>query len=159
MNNDLIQRYEEGAGELTSAVAGLTRNEFLALPIPGTWSIQQIVIHVLDADLVVTDRMKRTIAEENPTLMSFDESAWVKNLHYDEWSADDAVTIFELNRRNFAKLLRKLPEAAFERVGTHSEKGPMTLRQMIEMITSHARHHLKFVKDKRTILDKQRTQR
>ena len=157
MNNELIQRYEEGARELRAAVAELTREEFCAYPVPGTWSIQQMVVHLLDTEMILTERMKRTIAEENPTLMSFDETAWVKNLHYEEWSAEDAVAIIQLIRRNFAKVLKKLPETALDRMGSHSEKGPMALRQMLEMVSKHAAHHLNFVNEKRTILEKQRT--
>ena len=44
---------------------------------------------------------------------------------------DDAVTILELNRRNVARILRKLPNAAFDRVGTHNERGTMKLSDLV----------------------------
>ena len=89
-------------------------------PSPGTWSIQQIIIHLLDSDLVLADRMKRVIAEEKPSLLAFDENRWAKQLAYDFRSADDAVAMFGLNRKQMAEVMRRLPDEAFARTGTHN---------------------------------------
>jgi hypothetical protein len=117
MDRKVIDDYEKALDKLRKSVAGLSREHFLAVPVPGTWSIQQIVVHIMDSDLIWTDRAKRVIAEENPTLIGYDESRFAENLHCEEYSIDDAITIFELNRKNFAKVLRRLPDAAFDRMG------------------------------------------
>ena len=62
-----------GGQKLADAVRGLRREDLQAHPVPGKWSIQQVVIHLMDSDLVTTDRMKRVIAEDNPTLLAYDE--------------------------------------------------------------------------------------
>jgi hypothetical protein len=154
MDRLLIDQYEKGGDDLRMAVRGLEREDLLAYPVPGTWSIQQIVIHLLDSDLILADRMKCVIAEDNPTLMAFDETRFVKNLFYDEQSVEDAVTIFELNRRNFARILRKLPDSAFDRIGNHSERGPLKLADILAGAVNHLKHHLKFLVDKREKLGK-----
>ena len=154
MNRELIEEYLKGGDSLRMAVRGLAREDLLAFPVPGTWSIQQIVLHLMDSDLILADRMKRVIAEENPTLVGFDETKFVANLHYDEQSADDAVTILDLNRQNFAKVLRKLPDSAFQRTGTHSERGPMRLADLLAGAVKHLQHHLKFIVEKREKLGK-----
>ena len=154
MDRKVIDDYEQAGQKLRKAVAGLSREQFVAFPVPGTWSIQQIVIHLMDSDLIWTDRAKRVIAEENPTLLGYDETRFAKHLHYDEYSIDDAITIFDLNRKNFAKVLRKLPDAAFERKGTHNEAGELRLGKMVERITDHVDHHLKFIDEKRAKLGK-----
>ena len=38
----------------------------VAFPVPGKWSVQQLVMHMLDSDLVAGERMKRIIAEPRP---------------------------------------------------------------------------------------------
>ena len=154
MNRAIIDEYEKGGEELRLAVRGLEPEDLLAVPVPGTWSIQQIVIHLMDSDLILADRMKRVIAEENPSLIGFDESRFAQNLFYDEQSAEDAVTIVDLNRRNFARVLRKLPDETFDRVGTHNERGPMKLSDLLAGAVKHLQHHLKFVVDKREKLGK-----
>ena len=150
----LIDQFEKDGDDLRMAVRGLRREDLLEYPVPGTWSIQEIVIHLLDSDLVLSDRMKRVIAEENPPLLAFDEKKFSERLFYADQSADDAVTLFDLNRRNFGRVLRKLPAEAFDRVGTHSERGPLRLIDLVEMSVNHLKHHLKFIVDKREMLGK-----
>src|SRR3954471_16336496 len=101
MSKDLIDEFEHGGGKVAPGVCGLTREDLICFPIPGKWSIQQVVIHLMDSDLIATDRMKRTIAEDKPTLIGYDETKFIQNLFPDEQSAEDAVKIFDLNRRMF----------------------------------------------------------
>jgi hypothetical protein len=153
MNRDqLIDEYATGGKALKAAVDGLQRADLLAYPVPGTWSIQEIVLHLMDTELILADRMKRVIAEENPPLMAFNETQFARNLFYGEQSAEDAVTMIELIRRNFARVLKKLPDEAFNRVGQHSERGPMKLSDLIEAANKHLKHHLGFIIDKRAKL-------
>jgi len=154
MNNQTITRYEQGGAQLRQAVAGLSAAEMQAFPIPNTWSIQQIVMHLMDSDLIAADRMKRVIAEEMPPLIGYNESKFAAALFYHQQSVDDAITLFEVNRRQFARVLRQLPPAAFERLGMHNERGVMTLGKMLEGICGHLEHHLAFIQKKRGLLNK-----
>jgi len=153
-DRQLIERYAAGAGQLVAAITGLTPADLNAKPVPGTWSIQQIVLHLLDSDLIASDRMKRVIAEENPQLIGFDESKFAENLFYDQADAHQACEVFKLNRQLTAEILRRLPDAAFERHGTHSERGPITLANLVETYAGHLEHHLRFVAEKRRLLGK-----
>lgn len=154
MDRSLIDQYLKGSDDLRMAVRGLERDDLLAHPVPDTWSIQEIVIHLADSDLVISDRMKRVIAEDNPQLIGFDETRFAKNLFYADQSIEDAVNLFELNRRQMARVLLKLPEQAFNRVGMHNERGPLKLSDLLAGAVNHLRHHLKFIVDKREKLGK-----
>jgi hypothetical protein len=150
----LIHEYEIGGEKLRNAVKGLLPQDLLAYPVPGTWSIQEIVIHLMDSDLIATDRMKRIIAMEHPQLIAFHESLFIEKLFPAEQNVDDAVTIFDLNRRMFAKVLRKLAPDAWDRSGHHNERGNVTLYEMLKLYVWHLDHHLKFIVDKREKLGK-----
>lgn len=147
-----IHEYELGGEKLRNATKGLLLEDLLACPMPGTWSIQEIVIHLLDSDLVATDRMKRIIATDNPPLAAFDHEAYLKKLFVNDQSVEEAVALFDLNRRVFAKILRKLPPEAFDRTGLHSERGVQTLAEVLKTFTHHVDHHIKFIIDKREML-------
>jgi hypothetical protein len=154
MDRSFIDAYEKGGERLTLALRGLLPEDLLAFPVPGTWSIQQIALHVADAESVLADRIKRVIAEENPSLLAFAENKWVANLHYDEQSAQDAGVMVELTRRQLSRVLRSLPDSAFDRKGVHSEVGPISLKDIVVKATTHLEHHLKFLVDKREKLGK-----
>jgi uncharacterized damage-inducible protein DinB len=150
----LIEQFESGGPKLKAAIAGLTDDDLHAHPIPGTWSIQEIVIHLQDSDAVAIDRMKRIIAEENPLVIGYDENKYVSNLFYAEQSALDAAEQVDLSRKQFARVLRRLGESAWSRTGVHNERGKMTLLEMLGLFTKHLEHHLKFAHEKRAKLGK-----
>lgn len=154
MERSLIEAYEKGGGVLREAIAGLSREDFLAVPVAGSWSIQQIVLHLMDSDLIASDRMKRIIAEENPAIIGYDETAFSVKLCYEKQDPVKAAEIFRLNREMTAVILKSLPGEAFERVGTHNERGKMTLGGMVDLYVQHLEHHLRFLRHKRQLLGK-----
>ena len=157
-DRSLIEKYEAGGEQLAQAIRGLTRADLLATPPAGKdvgkWTIQQVVIHLMDADGIGADRIKRLIAEDQPHVFGYDENRYVDRLFYNEQSADDAVTIFKLTRKNFAQVLRKLPDEAFDRSGTHSETGPISVGSQIKKYIEHLEHHLRFIHAKRAAMGK-----
>jgi len=157
---DLIEHYAHGGEKLSLAIRGLTRDDMLQPPPEddpklGRWSIQQVVIHIMDSDLIAADRMKRVIAEDNPTLIGYDENKFARNLLMEEQSAEDAVQIVSLNRQDFARVLRKLPDSAFSRAGQHNERGRVTLLDLLKTYTHHLDHHLSFIHAKRAAMGKE----
>ena len=113
------------------------------------------MIHLADADSIAIDRMKRVISEQQPSLLYAHESAYVDRLHCDQQSIDDAVELFRIGRRQFARVLRLLPDETFERVETHSIVGVVSLADLIETYVDHLTHHLGFLYQKKETLAKQ----
>ena len=153
MDPKLIEHYAAGGEKLSMAIRGLTREDLLCVPPAdanvGRWSIQQVVIHCMDSDLVATDRIKRMIAEDNPSLIGYDENKFVQNLFYDQQDAGLAAQIVDLNRRQFANVLRKLPDSVWSRKGTHNERGVVTAGKYLQSTVEHLDHHLNFIHKKR----------
>lgn len=154
MNRDLIDRYLADADTPKKAIAGLTVADLNAFPIPGTWSIQQIIIHLQDSDLIASDRMKRIIAEENPSILGYDETAFTQKLFVEKQDVGIATELFRLNRIQTATILKLLPDAAFERVGMHSERGRESLAELLKIYVDHLEGHMKHLREKRRLLGK-----
>lgn len=148
----LTTDYLAGPKLLREAVRGMTRAELLARPIAGKWSTLEVVCHLADFDPIYTDRMKRVIAEDRPSLIGADEKRFAAALAYHDRDLEEELAIIDSARSQFAKILRRLPETALERVGIHSERGPCTLQQLLETIIHHIPHHVKFIEDKRRAL-------
>jgi len=148
----LIDAYLAGTATLRQAVAGLSREQLLTRPVPGKWSTLEVVCHITDFEPVYADRMKRVIAEDRPTLLGADEQCFAAALAYHERDLDEELTIVEQTRRQMARILRTLPEAALERVGVHNEAGPLSLAELLRRITNHIPHHVQFIREKRQAL-------
>lgn len=148
----LIEKYLDGPRQLRQAVAGLSREQTLARPIAGKWSVLEVVAHLADFDPILADRMKRVIAEDSPSLVGADENRFAAALAYHERDLQEELTIIEATRSQLARILRQLPNSALERVGIHTERGPRTLEQLLTTATAHIPHHVKFLQEKRQAL-------
>ena len=148
----ILDRFAEGGPLLVQATHGLSPEQWRDHPIPGTWSIAELVAHLLDCDLVFADRMKRIIAEDSPTLQAFDEQVWITGLLSNDMPVDEAAALFAANRKWMARILKAQDETAFARTGNHSEKGKQTLAEVLVYATNHLDHHLKFLYAKRAKL-------
>ena len=158
MDRKRIVEFESGGQKLARAIDGLNRRELLWVPPPGAgiglWTIQQVVLHLRDDELIWTERMKRMIAEDNPTILNYDESKFAAKLFPEEQDAQAAVQILDLNRRLFAAVLRKLPDSAFERAGQHDDLGVFTLGQAVVWTVEHLDHHIHYIALKRQKIGK-----
>jgi uncharacterized damage-inducible protein DinB len=151
-DQDAVEAYARDADIPAKSIIGLTDAQLDAVPIPNTWSIRQIVVHLMDSDLIAAYRMKRIIAEDKPKLDIWDENAFVPNLHYERLSAAKAAELFRVNRQFTADILRGLPPEAFKRFAQHPEVGELPLGALVRLYVNHVHHHLAFIEKKRKLV-------
>jgi len=147
-----IGAYLDGLARLRLVVAGLTREQLRARPIPGKWSTLEVVCHLVDSEQAWCHRMKRVIAEDRPLLIGYDESRFTAALVYQQSDLNEELALPEGMRRQMARILRGLPEAAWSRIAVHSEQGLMTLEQMLQAEVEHVPHHVTHIIEKRKAL-------
>lgn len=150
----LINEYAAGPQHLREAVAGLSPAELNAFPVPGSWSIQQICVHLLHSELFAVSRMCQIIAEDVPLLMNWDENTFVARLRYESMPIDDVVICIETMRKTMAATLRQLKDEDFARYGIHSKRGKVTLEEQVVTYVNHLKHHLSFLTSKRALIGK-----
>ncbi len=148
----LIDDYVAGAQPLRTAVAGLTDTQLDSKPIAGMWSIRQVVCHLADFEPIYADRMKRVVAEVQPRFPGGDPDLFAASLAYENRRVENELEIIDLTRRQMGRILSQLDTKDFQRIGIHLEAGPLTLTQLLQNITGHIPHHLRFVEEKRKAL-------
>jgi uncharacterized damage-inducible protein DinB len=147
-----ISSYESGASKMRVACSDLSEAQLNTRIAPGTWSVLEVMTHLLDSDLASTHRMRRIVAEQNPLLVAYDEDAFIARLPSDRNDLREVLDLFEANRRFTARWLRTLPAADFARTGVHTQRGRISLVEIVEIYSNHVDHHLKFVDGKRKAL-------
>ncbi len=153
MNCDtLIEQYLAGPGLLRRAVAGMRKEQLLTRPIPGKWSTQEVVCHLADYEPIYADRMKRVIVLEEPELLKGDPQLFAARLAYDHRDMEEELAIIEWTRKQMARILRTLTAADFQRRGEHSRDGALTVEVLLQRITDHIPHHIRFIEEKRRAL-------
>lgn len=138
---DLLERFRRGPELLAVVLTGAAGEEEDYTPGPGRWSIRQIAAHLADAELVGGQRIRQVIAEDHPTLVAFDQDAWARNLGYASRKIKSSLEFFRRLRAENYDVVKGLPEAAWERAGNHTERGSLTLRELVEGYAGHAESH------------------
>ena len=145
----LLERYRRGAEVLAVVLTGVFGEEEDFTIAPGKWSVRQIVAHLADAELVAAHRFRQIVAEDNPTLVAFDQDAWTRNLDYARRKPKQSLETFRRIRAENYELLKELPASAYERAGNHTETGRLTLRQVLEGFARHAESHARQLQENR----------
>lgn len=141
--SSVLERYRRGAELVAMVLTGVFGEEEDFVTAPGKWSIRQIVAHLADADLVGAHRFRQLIAEDDPTLVAFDQNLWTKNLDYARRKPKQSLESFRRIRAENYELLKELPPSAYDRAGNHTERGRLTLGEMLEGYAGHAEAHVR----------------
>ena len=145
----LLERLRRGPEVLAMVLTGVYGEEEDFIPAPGKWSVRQIVAHIADAEMVGAHRMRQVIAEDNPTLVAFDQDKWTQKLDYAKRKPKQSLETFRRVRAENYELLKDLPPAAFQRTGNHTERGPVTLLSLVEGYADHAESHARHLMELR----------
>jgi hypothetical protein len=155
LHEALLIRYLRGVGNFDERLYDLTDEQADRAFAPeagvGRWPVRVLMGHLADAELVYTYRIRRTIAEDAPLLALWDENAFVDGgIYGPELRPPVAgfVAVIHTMRRWTAELLMSLRADQWERKAMHPERGEMTVRDMVEVLTNHLEHHNAFLQKK-----------
>lgn len=137
-----LAAFADAPTQLSAALTGLDNVQIHFAPVEGEWSINEIIVHLADAEVFYYERMRKTIAEDTPNISSFDENAFASRLSYGTQSFGLGLALFAALRNSSAALLAMLPPEAWERACNHPERGVMTLYDLFAASLGHSSAHL-----------------
>jgi hypothetical protein len=139
--HELIERYKTGPTVVEEALAGITDAELDARPESGEWTAREVVHHLGDSEMTSAIRLRRLLAEDNPTIVGYDEEEFARRLFYGERAIEASLEAMRAARRTTAEILDRLSEEQWARGGTHSASGPYGVETWLEIYTAHAHDH------------------
>jgi len=108
--SELLERFRRGPDLVAAVITGAAGAELDFVPSPEKWSIRQILAHLADSEIVCSDRFRRVIAENNPTLVGYDQEAWAANLNYRRRRTADSLELFRRPSDDRCHQVRPAPE-------------------------------------------------
>ena len=136
---ELIRRYRSGHDAVTKALAGIGEDE-LDRSISGEWTPRQIAHHLADSEMTAAIRLRRLITENNPAIAGYDEALFARTLTRDRPIAP-SVEAMRWARESSLQILERLTDDEWKRTGTHSESGPYSVEQWLEIYAAHPHEH------------------
>src|SRR6478672_10905877 len=105
----LVDQYKDGYRAVAEALAGAKDDELDVRPGPGKWTAREIVHHLADSEMTSAIRLRRLLAEDNPTIVGYDEAEFARRLHYDRPIAS-SLEAFRWARISTAEILDGLSD-------------------------------------------------
>ncbi len=121
----------------------------------GTWPIRVLIGHLADTEVVLAHRIRKIIAEENPTLSLWDEHAFIDGGIYGCTDGSNLMppmggdlAMIHTTRSWLVALLMQLNDSQWERTGLHPTNGPMSVRTIANYHCWHLENHAWFLNAK-----------
>jgi hypothetical protein len=127
---------------LERAVRGLSRAQLNRQPRPGKWSIQEIVAHLADTELVYGWRLRMMLAQPGLPIQPTDQDLWAKRLGYQRQPTSKLLKQLRVLRESNVRLLRWAPRKWWSRYGVHLQRGKENVTRTVEMWAGHDVNHL-----------------
>jgi hypothetical protein len=151
-----LKQYAEGPARLESALAGFSESDLDLALSPDSWSIRQIVHHLVDGDDLWKTCIKMALGNNDAvfSLQWYTEKPqmeWSESWTYAQRELSPSLALFRANRCHIMDLLAHIPGACersirFQRPG--KEEIRITVFDVIEL---HVRHLTDHIQDIQTI--------
>lgn len=159
-NARLLEAFALAHARLVDVTQNLTVEEWVARPLPGKWSILEIVMHLADAELIGACRFRLVLSDFKGSLPVYQQDVLASKLRYNEQSQAtlrDSLILFGILRQTSLTLLNQCSEGDWNKTGIHPERGEMTLRGLLELYADHSERHIGQILVLRKLLGKSLT--
>ena len=137
----LIEQYAAGPARLKAALETAPEEARKWRPATGEWSVHEVICHCADSEANAALRIRYLAVEPDPLIVGYDQEAWAVELDYHSRPLEPALAVVDAMRANTLPLIRALPDAAWERAGTHTESGRYTAEDWLRIYAAHLEEH------------------
>jgi hypothetical protein len=120
-----------------------------AKPAPDTWSIKEIIGHLIDS---ATNNHQRFIRAQDADPLIFPryyQDMWVNAQGYNDTSWQELVELWRLYNHHLAHVMRRVPQEKLEVECRIGEFEPVALGFLITDYLDHLNHHLRQIDERR----------
>lgn len=137
----LLLDLESAPDVLARLLAGTSLETWDRRPDPDRFTLREMVAHLADWESVFLTRLTQTRDEENATLQGLDEGQVAIDHDYAHADPSECLARYKAGRPKIIALLRGLSPEQWDRVGRHTEIGPISLTEQAVLIAAHDGYH------------------
>ena len=130
------------AEKLERLIEGVSTSELRKRPAADKWSVNEIVAHLADAEIVTGFRLRFILGAPGTPITAYEQDSWVTSGHYEKRDPRKSVEQFRVVREANLALLKSLTPEQWKHYGMHSERGQETIERIVRMTAGHDMNHL-----------------
>jgi hypothetical protein len=140
-----LDRYLELTG-LFDDIQGMPAAIVQFRPEPNMWTIQEHLVHVMEAEVAVFHRYRKAIAEPGGPVIGFDQDRFTPALDYHGTTIAEALGIIKLLRTiAYRQLLGIITQDWQNYYYEHNETGSVNLETFLMKYNEHMLAHREYV--------------
>ena len=125
---------------IKSSMQNFSRNALITPHEPGEWTIQEVLMHVIDVERIFAYRMLRFAREDQSELAGFDQDAYVPASRANDRTLGSILEEFTAVRQATLTLVKSFSPDDFARQGVGSGF-TVTVKGLLYHLAGHAIHH------------------
>ncbi|MEC2343126.1 DinB family protein [Paenibacillus sp. MB22_1] len=129
-------------GQLVTAIDGLSEEQTTWKPKPESWSVLEVLTHLVDHSIVVSFRIRDILAGTEAQLPAFNQDAWVSGQYANAGKVSDVLQTFHALLLYNSLLLSRLDAEDLEKTGVNAKGETVSVKQIVEGFTNHVQRHL-----------------
>ena len=141
---DFLDVFTKQPQQLRDVLGSLSAGEDSKLHEPYTWTLKQVLGHLLDTERIFSTRMMRIAIGDQAEQPGMDQNVYVDNLDYETVSMTDLLDEFEGIRRANVLLVKRIPAEQFANRGVASES-EISARACLFILAGHVKYHLEII--------------
>ncbi|GBF78432.1 DinB family protein [Paenibacillus sp. 598K] len=137
-----IAAYVDVYREIEHELDGATADQLAWKAAPGSWSVTEVLAHLVDHSLVVSFRLREILSGSSVRLPAFDQDAWVAGQRANDYSAGELLVAAHALVAFNAALLARLTDEEWQRSGINAVGATVTIADAISAFVRHVDTHL-----------------
>ena len=142
---DILERLDQQIEGTLTLLRDVSESEAETRHAPYTWSIKEVVGHLIDCERIFGGRALRFARHDPTELPGFDENHYVRHAGFDSRPLGSLAQEFEFVRRSHILFFRGLDDEAWLRSGVANGHS-VSVRALASIIAGHERHHVNILR-------------
>jgi len=138
---ELIDKMRQLPDQIDESVRGLNDSQLDTPYGPGKWTPRQVVHHLADSHMNAFVRMKLVLTEDKPALKGYSQDDWAKFDDASKLPVHSSLAIVRGVHERLVHMLDHTKESDFQRSAVHSERGEISLDDLVLTYGRHGEKH------------------
>jgi len=143
-DQDPLQILASTISSMQDLLGNLRPSQLDTIP-SGSWSINDVLQHLVDAEMVNGYRLRMVLSAERPTLPGYNQDYWVERFNLKRTS-NSVMQDWKFMRAYNLRILQTLKSEELNREYLHLERGTETLADLVHLMAGHDLLHKEQIK-------------
>ncbi len=145
-DNNVLEHLETNVTIISDQVRTLPTDKLMTPHADGEWTVQDILVHVIDCERIFSYRALRIARGDTTDLPGYEQNPYAVAANANQRTLNDILTEYTAVRQASLSLFRSFDTSVMTNLAVASGN-PTSVRALIYQVAGHELHHLNSIKE------------